>query len=161
MKFLAAPWRWKFISGQAGGKGGCIFCQALANDDDEASLVCHRGRSFFVLLNRYPYNSGHLMVAPCAHLASPEEMAASDLGEMWELAQRSLAVLRQCFGPEGFNIGMNLGRAAGAGIRDHFHLHVVPRWQGDANFMAVSGGTRVLSYDLAAVHGAVRDAFRR
>ncbi len=157
MKFLSAPWRWKFISGQH--DGGCVFCRALAAGDD--ALVCHHGRNFFVLLNRYPYSSGHLMVAPRAHLASPEEMAAADLGEMWELAQRSLGVLRQRFRPDGFNIGMNLGRAAGAGFPGHFHLHVVPRWQGDANFMAVTGGTKVVSYDLEAVCAAVRDGFAR
>ncbi len=160
MKFLAAPWRWPFISGLCRDDGGCIFCRALAKDDHD-SLVCFRGKNFFVMLNKFPYNSGHLMIAPYAHLASPEQMAAGDLGEMWELTQRALAVLKEAFRPDGFNIGMNIGKAGGAGIRDHFHQHVVPRWQGDANFMAVTGETRVLSYDLETVQATVRAAFAK
>lgn len=161
MKFLPAPWRWKFITGQAGGGDGCVFCRAAAAQDDRAALVCFRGRDYFVMLNRYPYSSGHLMVAPLAHRASPEEAGPGSLDELWELTRRSLVVLRQAFRPDGFNVGMNIGQAAGAGIKDHFHQHVVPRWQGDANFMATVGGTKVLSYDLEAVYAAVRDAFSR
>jgi ATP adenylyltransferase len=158
MKFLSAPWRWKFISGQAGDDEGCVFCRAL-QEDDSSSLVCYRGKAFFVLLNKYPYSSGHLMVAPRAHLASPELLAAPDLCEMWELTQRAMVILRESFHPDGFNIGMNIGKAAGAGVKDHFHQHVVPRWQGDANFMATVGGTKVLSYDQGTVFTAIRDAF--
>ena len=161
MKFLRAPWRWKFITGQAGGGDGCVFCRAAAARDDREALVCFRGRDYLVMLNRYPYSSGHLMVAPLAHLASPEEAAPGSLDELWELTRRSLAVLRQAFRPDGFNVGMNIGPAAGAGIKDHFHQHIVPRWLGDANFMATIGGTKVLSYDLEAVYTAVRDAFAR
>jgi ATP adenylyltransferase len=159
MKFLSAPWRWKFISGQ-GKDDGCLFCRALEKDDRD-SLVCFRGEAFFVLLNKFPYSSGHLMVAPRAHLASPEQLPAGELREMWELTNRSLAVLRETFHPEGFNIGMNIGKAAGAGVKDHFHQHIVPRWQGDANFMATVGGTKVLSYDLETVFAAIRSAFAR
>lgn len=161
MKFLRAPWRWKLITGQAGGGDGCVFCRAAAARDDREALVCFRGRDYLVMLNRYPYSSGHLMVAPLAHLASPEEAAPGSLDELWELTRRSLAVLRQAFRPDGFNVGMNIGPAAGAGIKDHFHQHIVPRWLGDANFMATIGGTKVLSYDLEAVYTAVRDAFAR
>jgi len=161
MKFLRAPWRWKFITGQAGGGDGCVFCRAAAARDDREALVCFRGRDYFVMLNRYPYSSGHLMVAPLAHLASPEEAAPGSLDELWELTRRSLAVLRQAFRPDGFNVGMNIGPAAGAGIKDHFHQHIVPRWQGDTNFMPVLANTEVLSYDLEAVYTAVRDAFAR
>jgi ATP adenylyltransferase len=160
MKFLSAPWRWKFISGQAGDGDGCVFCRAQAGADRD-SLVCFRGDAFFVLLNKYPYSTGHLMVAPRAHLASPELMAAGELQEMWELTRRAMAILKREFHPEGFNIGMNIGKAAGAGVKDHFHQHVVPRWQGDANFMATIGGTKVLSYDQETVFAAVRDAFAR
>jgi Diadenosine tetraphosphate (Ap4A) hydrolase and other HIT family hydrolases len=113
------------------------------------------------MLNKFPYSSGHLMIAPHAHLASPAQMAAGDLCEMWELTQRSMSVLQEAFHPDGFNIGMNIGKAAGAGIQDHFHQHVVPRWQGDANFMAVTCGTRVLSCDLETVYSTVRAAFSR
>jgi len=159
MKFLPAPWRWNFISGQ-GQDNGCVFCRALEQDDRD-SLVCFRGDKFFVLLNKYPYSSGHLMIAPRAHVASPEQMAPGELREMWELTLRALAILKENFHPEGFNIGMNIGKAAGAGIKDHFHQHVVPRWQGDANFMATVGETRVLSYDLETVFAAIRSAFSR
>lgn len=159
MKFLPAPWRWEFIS-TLGKKGGCVFCQALAQGEDD-SMICCRGEAFFVLLNKFPYSSGHLMIAPIAHLASPEQLAAADLREMWELTHRSLAVLKESFRPDGFNIGMNIGAAAGAGVKDHFHQHVVPRWQGDANFMAVTGETRVMSYDLKTVLLRLRAAFAR
>jgi ATP adenylyltransferase len=159
MKFLSAPWRWNFISGQD-KDDGCLFCRALGMDDRD-SLVCFRGDSFFVMLNKFPYSSGHLMVAPVAHVASPEQVAAGGLREMWELTNRSLAVLKENFHPQGFNIGMNIGQAAGAGVKDHFHQHVVPRWQGDANFMATIADTKVLSYDLAAVFAAVHSAFAK
>lgn len=158
-RYLAAPWRWEFISA-LGRKDGCIFCQAFAQDERD-SMLCYRGERFFILLNRYPYSSGHLMVAPIAHLDSPERLAAGELSEMWELTRRSLAVLRENYRPDGFNIGMNIGPAAGAGVKDHFHQHIVPRWQGDANFMAVTGGTRVQSYDLAAVLATLRAAFAK
>lgn len=159
MKFLAAPWRWKFISGHAKEKG-CLFCRALETDDRD-SLVCNRGERFFVLLNKYPYSTGHLMIAPLAHIASPEQMAAGDLLEMCALTNRALAILKEAFHPEGFNIGMNIGQAAGAGIKDHFHLHVVPRWQGDANFMTTVGNAKVLSYDPEAVLASIRTAFAK
>jgi len=159
MKFLSAPWRWDFIAGLK-KTDGCIFCQALAEEDRD-SQVCYRGERFFVLLNKYPYSTGHVMIAPKIHVPSPELMAAGDLGEMLELTNRSLNILRENFHPEGFNIGMNIGKAAGAGVKDHFHQHVVPRWQGDANFMAVVGGTRVMSYDQADVLAALRSAFSK
>ena len=137
-----------------------MFCRALEKDDRD-SLVCFRGEAFFVMLNKYPYSSGHLMVAPRAHVASPEQVAAGELREMWELTNRSLAVLKENFHPEGFNIGMNIGQAAGAGVKDHFHQHIVPRWQGDANFMATVGETKVLSYDLETVFATIRSAIRQ
>jgi ATP adenylyltransferase len=157
MKFLSAPWRWDFISGLI-RKDGCVFCQALKMDDGD-SLVCFRGDKFFVLLNKFPYSTGHLMIAPMVHVPSPVAMSAGELREMCELTNRSLAILEENFHPEGFNIGMNIGQAAGAGIKDHFHQHVVPRWPGDANFMATVGDTRVLSYDLDAVFATLRAAF--
>jgi ATP adenylyltransferase len=114
MKYLSAPWRWDFIAGSGKGKG-CVFCGALSQAESD-SLVCFRGDKFFVILNKYPYNSGHLMIAPNAHIASPEGLAAADLLEMGQLTVRSLAILKENFHPDGFNIGMNLGQAAGAGI---------------------------------------------
>lgn len=159
MKFLSAPWRWDFIAGSQ-KDNGCIFCQALAKKAPD-SLVCFRGEKFFVILNKYPYNSGHLMVAPNAHIATPDEMAAADLLEMWQLTSRSLSILKENFHPDGFNIGMNIGKAAGAGVENHFHQHIVPRWQGDANFMAVVGDTKVLSCDQTAVFTTIRSAFAK
>lgn len=158
MKYLSAPWRWSFISGLKRERG-CVFCRALQGDDENA-LVLHRGSDFFVILNKYPYSTGHLMIAPNLHLDSPEHLAPSGLQEMWALSQRSLRALRSAYQPEGFNIGMNLGQAAGAGVKDHFHLHVVPRWPGDANFMPIVSGTRVASYDLQQVFRTLRDALR-
>jgi ATP adenylyltransferase len=158
MKTLAAPWRWDFISTVKSIKG-CIFCQAQLAEDAPDSLFCHRGKKFFVLLNKYPYNTGHLMIAPLAHLHSPDQVLPEDSVEMWQLLNRSLEILRRRFNPDGFNIGFNIGAAAGAGIKDHFHLHIVPRWQGDANFMPVIGGTRVMSYDLHEVCRIVREEF--
>ena len=159
MKFLSAPWRWNFISGQVKADD-CVFCRALEKNDRDG-LVCFRGKAFFVLLNKFPYSTGHLMVAPCTHLASPDEMADDELKELWQLTNRALVILKDAFHPEGFNIGMNIGRAAGAGVKDHFHQHIVPRWQGDANFMATVGGTRVLSYDQEKVFQRICSAFAR
>lgn len=159
MKFLLAPWRWNFIAGSK-KDDGCVFCQAQAKSDREG-LICFRGEKFFVILNKYPYSTGHLLVAPYAHIAAPEQMAAGDLLEMWQLTSRSLTILKENFHPDGFNIGMNIGKAAGAGVKDHFHQHIVPRWQGDANFMAVIGGTRVLSYDQENVFAAIGSAFNK
>jgi ATP adenylyltransferase len=159
MKFLSAPWRWNFISDLKKDKG-CIFCRALDAEGND-SLICFRGEKFFVILNKFPYSTGHLMIAPYAHFASPEEMAAADLLEMWELTRCSMAILKDNFHPDGFNIGMNIGKAAGAGVQDHFHQHVVPRWQGDANFMATVGDIKVLSYDQETVLALIRSAFAK
>ncbi|MBN2398779.1 MAG: HIT domain-containing protein [Candidatus Aminicenantes bacterium] len=159
MKFIFAPWRWDFISGSK-KEDGCIFCRAQRQTDEQA-LICRRGEKFFVIMNKYPYSSGHLLIAPYAHLSSPEHLAANDLKEMWELTNRSLSILKTNFHPEGFNIGMNIGQAAGAGITDHFHQHIVPRWQGDANFMATTGQTRVLSFDLDKIFQVIYNAFKK
>ena len=159
MKYLSAPWRWEFIAGLK-KNSGCVFCQALAKDDRD-SLICWRGEKFFVILNKYPYSTGHLIIAPIAHLAAPDELTGSELTEMWQLTNRALEILKQSFHPDGFNVGMNIGQAAGAGVKDHFHQHVVPRWQGDANFMAVIGKTRVLSYDQEKVFDTIANAFKK
>lgn len=159
MKYLSAPWRWDFICGLK-KENDCIFCQAQSKNDS-GSLICWRGEEFFVILNKYPYSTGHLMIAPYAHIATPEKMAATDLSEMWQLTNRSLTILKENFHPEGFNIGMNIGKAAGAGVKNHFHQHIVPRWQGDANFMATVGGTRVMSYNQETVFATIRSAFAK
>lgn len=159
MKFLSAPWRWTFISG-IGNQKGCLFCNALKSSPKN-SLICHRGECFFVILNKYPYSTGHLMVVPYRHLSSPDNLSPADTTEMWELMNRSIRILRNHFHPDGFNIGMNIGKAAGAGVKDHFHLHVVPRWTGDANFMSIIGETKVLSYNLTEVLSTLISEFKK
>ena len=139
---LWAPWRLEYIKGPKDGE--CVFCRAEALGDDESAYIVHRGEHCFVILNAYPYNNGHVMVAPYAHAPSIEELGEPVLTEMMLLAKRSIAVLRAEYGPEGFNLGINQGKVAGAGVEDHAHLHVVPRWGADTNFMPVVGHTRVL-----------------
>lgn len=123
---------------------GCIFCVKAAEASDEANLILYRGQFAFVLLNLYPYNSGHLMIAPYLHTADLAALPAEVGGDLLALTQRSVEALTAEYGPEGFNIGMNIGKIAGAGIPDHLHLHVVPRWGGDTNFMPVTAETKVL-----------------
>lgn len=159
MKFLAAPWRWEFISSLV-KKKGCVFCDALQLPEED-SLICFRGKEFFVILNKYPYNTAHLMIVPYRHVDSPDLISPQDTVEMWELMNRCLAILKEQFNPQGFNIGMNIGRVAGAGVKDHCHLHIVPRWDGDANFMPVIGKTRVLSYSIEEICKIVRTEFNR
>ena len=159
MKFLSAPWRWTFIS-EIGSKKGCIFCKAL-KAPQKNSLICHRGDQFFVILNKYPYSTGHLLVVPYKHLALPEEISPAESSEMWVLMNRSIQILQNNFHPDGFNVGMNIGKAAGAGVKDHFHLHVVPRWTGDANFMPVIGQTKVISYSMNKVLDTLRSEFEK
>ena len=161
MDRLWSPWRNAYVTKAGGETRGCVLCSALERAEAPESLVVHVAARSFVLMNLYPYNSGHLMVAPNAHIATPEALAAADLQEMGQLTSRCLAILKENFHPDGFNIGMNLGQAAGAGVKDHFHQHIVPRWQGDANFMAVIGETKVLSYDLATVFAVIRSAFAK
>jgi ATP adenylyltransferase len=136
----------------------CIFCDALAANNDVDTLIVFRGEKCFVILNRYPYTSGHVMVVPYAHVA---DLAAADpdvLAEMMRLAQRVETALEKTYQPQGYNIGMNLGRAAGAGITGHLHLHILPRWTGDANFMTVVGETRVEPEDLSTTFERMRQA---
>ncbi len=159
MKFLSAPWRWDFITRMV-KKKGCVFCEAVKLPEEE-SLICYRGTDFFVILNKYPYNAAHLMVVPYEHLDSPEQVVPEKSVEMWALSNRCLAIVREHFAPAGFNLGMNLGQVAGAGVKDHFHLHIVPRWSGDANFMPVIGETRVLSYSMDHMLKTIRDAFEK
>jgi ATP adenylyltransferase len=157
MKFLRAPWRWDFISRLTREKG-CVFCNALKKPDHE-SLICYRGEKYFVILNRYPYNSGHLMIVPYLHMDSPEKIPAPEASEMWELMNKSMAILRRSFNPAGFNLGMNIGKVAGAGVKDHFHLHIVPRWEGDANFMPIIGQTEVASYNIDTIFEILHKEF--
>jgi ATP adenylyltransferase len=131
----------------------CIFCEAHQNPaDDEKNFVLHRAAHNFVILNLYPYISGHLMIAPNDHLGELDSAGKEITDEMMDLAKRCQTALREVYRPHGFNIGMNLGRAAGAGVADHFHMHIMPRWDGDTNFMSTVGETRVLSEDLLTTY---------
>jgi ATP adenylyltransferase len=154
---LWAPWRMEYIEGPKPDE--CIFCTALAADDDAEKYVLYRGKRAFVLLNAYPYTNGHLMVAPHDHVDSIEALEPETLLELMSLTQRSMAAIREAYGPEGFNLGVNEGKVAGAGVEDHVHLHVVPRWAGDTNFMPVTGGVRVLPQSLADSYEALKPLF--
>jgi ATP adenylyltransferase len=143
---LWAPWRLDYIKGPKPDE--CIFCAGAGSDDDGRSYVVARGERCFVMLNAYPYNNGHVMVSPYEHVPSIEDVGEETLLELMTLTQRSLRVLRDAYGPEGFNIGVNQGKVAGAGVEEHVHLHVVPRWGADTNFMPVIGSTRVLPQSL-------------
>ena len=141
MERLWAPWRLSYIKGDA--PGGCVFC-AKVDEDDAAALIVHRGETCFAMLNLYPYGNGHLMISPYRHLARPGELSTVERAELWDLLDRAIMALEQAFGAQGHNAGLNLGAAAGAGIKDHLHLHVVPRWSGDTNFMPVLADVRVM-----------------
>jgi ATP adenylyltransferase len=148
MRNLYAPWRMEYIAGPA--QPGCLFCrvQEAPAEDDRKNLVVHRGRDAVVLLNRFPYNSGHLMVAPRAHVGSLVDLDDDQTLGLMRLVRRSLVVLTDVMAPDGFNTGVNQGRVAGAGIPDHVHFHVVPRWEGDTNFMPVLDSVKVIGEHL-------------
>jgi ATP adenylyltransferase len=154
---LWAPWRLEYIRGPKDGE--CIFCRAAQSDDDEANYVIHRGERCFVLLNAYPYTNGHVMIAPYVHEPSIEQLDGETTAEIMELAKRSAAAHRQVYNPDGFNYGINQGKIAGAGIEEHVHMHVVPRWAGDTNFMAVTGDTRMLNQALSDSWKELREVF--
>ena len=142
MKRLWAPWRLEYVGGTE-EQEGCIFCKA-AEGDDEEGLVAHRGRETFVVLNKFPYASGHLMVAPYRHVGEFAELTDEEVLEIHRGASQGIGMLGELYTPQGFNLGWNLGRIAGAGVTDHVHLHVVPRWAGDTNFMPVLADVKVL-----------------
>jgi ATP adenylyltransferase len=153
MDYLWTPWRYQYMAQAAAGKQPeCIFCDALRQKDDAETMIAYRGKRAFVILNRFPYTSGHVMIVPYAHVAELRLCDAQSLGEMMQLAQRVEAVYRKDYKPDGMNLGMNLGRAAGAGVADHLHLHMLPRWIGDSNFMTVTGETRVHPEDLRTTY---------
>jgi ATP adenylyltransferase len=155
---LWAPWRMQYVQAER-KETGCIFCLAAEPGDDEPRHVLRRHRRCFVMLNAFPYNSGHLMVASRRHVASIEDLDGDELLELMTLAQRSLRALRDAYRPDGFNMGINLGEVAGAGFAGHVHLHVVPRWAADSNFMAVTGDTRVLPQSLEDSYAMLRHRF--
>ncbi len=143
-----------------GKEEGCVFCIAQALDDGPANLIIQRGRLAYVILNRYPYTSGHVMVVPFEHQATLEELDPATRSEMMELTSRAMTVLRKIYNPEAFNLGANIGEAAGAGVKEHFHIHIVPRWKGDTNFMSALASTRVLPEALEETWRRVREGFQ-
>jgi len=144
MRNIWAPWRMKYIE-QPKKKEGCLFCRVIKEDRDEENHVLVRKERCFIMLNLYPYNNGHLMVSPYAHVASLEKLENDDRNALFETVTNAIANLRKEMSPEGFNIGINIGTVAGAGISDHVHVHIVPRWAGDTNFMPVIGEAKVIS----------------
>lgn len=138
---------------------GCIFCSLPAGDDDEASLIVHRGERCYVVLNRFPYTNGHLMVAPFEHLARLQDLDTETVAEMMALGRRAMEAIDAAYAPQGYNVGFNQGRVAGAGFEHHIHMHVVPRWAADTNFMSVLADTRVMPQSLSDSYAALRERF--
>jgi ATP adenylyltransferase len=154
-----APWRLEYVKDASKDSDeGCIFCTKPAEDDDERALIAARGERCYVILNRFPYTNGHLMVAPFQHVGRLQELDAETLAEMMALAQRAMNALEAVYGPEGYNVGFNQGRVAGAGFDGHIHLHVVPRWAGDTNYMPVLADVRVMPQSLEESYRALREA---
>ena len=158
MEHLWSPWRYKYIA-SVDRQEGCVFCRIEQEQNDIENYVVYRARLNFIILNLFPYTSGHLMIVPYEHVASLPSVNEATTTEMIELAKRSQAALEAEYHPDGFNIGMNLGRSAGAGVADHLHMHVVPRWCGDANFVSIVGETRVLPEDLSSTYQKLKKHF--
>jgi ATP adenylyltransferase len=159
MDYLWTPWRYGYISQvHKESQIACIFCEALARNDDASTLIVHRGAKVFMILNRYPYTSGHVMIVPYAHVAELGLCDTATLAEMMELSQRVEKVFGAIYKPDGMNLGINLGKAAGAGVAGHLHLHALPRWFGDTNFMTVTGETRVHPEELTVTYERMRKA---
>ena len=159
MERLWSPWRLQYVT-RVGEHAGCIFCEAPGAADQDP-LIVFRGTLCYVILNLYPYNNGHLMVVPFRHVASLANLSSEELQEIGLLTQRSEIAMNEAYRPHGMNIGINLGKPAGAGVLDHVHVHVVPRWNGDTNFMTVVGNMRVLPEDLSASAARLRPIFTR
>jgi ATP adenylyltransferase len=160
MDYLWTPWRYQYLEQATQGKQpDCIFCEALALNRDEETLIVHRAKKSFVILNRFPYTSGHVLIVPYAHVAELHLCQPGALEEMMGLAQKLEGVYHREYKPDGMNLGMNLGKAAGAGVAGHLHLHMLPRWIGDSNFMTVTGETRVHPEDLRTTFDRLKKAF--
>ena len=156
-KNMWAPWRIEYILGEK--PGGCVLCDMPGMDADDRNFIVHRGAACYVIMNLYPYNSGHLMVVPLRHLSEYEDLTADERAESAELTARAVRALKKAMKPDGFNIGANLGKAAGAGIDEHLHVHIVPRWSGDVNFMTAVGGMRVIPQCLEETYRTLKEAF--
>ncbi len=157
MKKIWAPWRMTYIG--AGQLKGCFLCEKAQASMDEKNYVLERSPSFFVILNTFPYNNGHLLIAPLKHLSSPQLLSADEGREFWEISNQCLEILGKALKAESFNLGMNLGVSAGAGLDSHFHLHIIPRWQGDTNFMPLVAEVKVISEHLDTTFKKLRRYF--
>jgi len=154
MERIWAPWRIEYI--EKPKKGGCILCQKPRENNDEANFILYRGQNNFIILNAFPYNPGHLMVVPYRHITNLQDLTDDEAKEHLDVVKRAVKLLTEVLKPTGFNIGLNIGKIAGAGIKHHLHTHIVPRWQGDVNFMPVLSDTRVISEALAATYKKLR-----
>ena len=159
MDYLWTPWRYAYVS-TAEKTSGCIFCDMLRAGDDAKSRIVHRGRQCFIVLNTFPYTSGHVMIVPYDHVDELRKLSRESADEMMELSQRMEEVLRQLYSPSGINLGMNIGQAAGAGVAGHIHMHVLPRWTADSNFMTVVGETRILPESLEITYERIKEALQ-
>jgi ATP adenylyltransferase len=159
MQNLWAPWRSQFVLSKK--EHGCIFCQRLKQKKDKTNLILHRSRKCFIIMNRFPYNSGHLMVAPIRHIGEMEKLDDDEMLELMHLVQLCIKLLKKELKPQGFNLGVNLGKIAGAGIADHLHIHIVPRWEGDTNFMPILGKTKVVSIGLEEMYERLKRGLKK
>ncbi len=162
MKIMWAPWRIKYILSAVKKTNECIFCKIISYDreKDKENLILHRGDTAFIVLNKYPYNNGHLLIVPYSHVPSLEYLSDEEILEMMKLVKYSILALRKAMNPDGFNVGINIGRVAGAGVEDHVHIHIVPRWNGDTNFMPVLAETKVISESLQDSYERISKALR-
>jgi ATP adenylyltransferase len=156
MDYLWTPWRYAYVTAKK--TTGCIFCELPKLGDDAKARIVYRGRHCFIVLNTYPYTPGHVMIVPFAHLDELQKLPVEAAQEMMELSQRMEGVLRQLYQPEGINLGMNIGKAAGAGVEGHIHMHALPRWVADANFVSVVGETRILPESLDITYERIKGA---
>ena len=159
MDVLWAPWRMEYILSE-NKEQGCIFCPGEDRSADEQRLILHVGNKTMVIMNKYPYNNGHLLVAPVRHVAALDQLSPEETLDLMTTVKRCIAVLRAVMRPEGFNVGLNLGRVAGAGVEDHLHFHIVPRWNGDTNYMTVLGEIRVIPEHLRQTYKKLRQGLR-
>jgi ATP adenylyltransferase len=158
MERAFTPWRMEYILSDK--QGGCIFCEMLDAGDDRANLIFHRGERAFLVLNKYPYNNGHFMAVPYRHVDTLEELTPEEMAGLMEMVTLGMRAARATMRPDGFNVGANIGKAAGAGVKDHVHIHVVPRWSGDNNFMAVIGDVKLIPQLLADTRDVLEDAIQ-
>ncbi|MBN1983573.1 MAG: HIT domain-containing protein [Chitinivibrionales bacterium] len=161
MEILWAPWRMEYIQDVDKSNSSCIFCVKPQQDDDRQNLILYRGQYNFIILNKYPYNNGHCMVVPYPHVSQPNLVDSATSQELWLMMNLCRNALIEAFHPDGFNIGMNIGRIAGAGIDHHIHLHIVPRWNGDTNFMPVIAETKIISQAIFQTYDSLLSSFKK